>query len=676
MTRMMPKTYTALPPLLLTFSALSLSLAGTARADLIGWWPLDGSVDASSGADLSSSVIGAPEFATSSPSPAGPKVLRLNPGNADGVLVDDDAALDLDEFTLGYFVNQDGAVQEGAGLERLTSRANDAFETAIGNASAVGGTGSSTGTTLSYFQGGWNVTDVEIPEDGWVHVAWKNTLDEMQLYINGSLEYTGPAVDPGRAVGFMHIGIRWNGVEGYEGLIDDVFLWDDAENPLDEDALAAIAARGVASFLGLDEDSDGDGLPDAWETEYALDPDDDGSTDPANGADGDPDGDGLKNSAELAAGSQPNDADSDDDGLNDAEEVALGSRPTNPDSDGDGISDGDEVAGGTLPTDPDTDDDGYQDGFELANGSDPKDPASVPGSDTLLVVHLTFDGTLEDSSGKGNNGNAIGEPDFDDAVPDVLGGGQSLRLPDGDLDGVAIDPSELLNDSPFTLAYFVNPDGSPQGNAGLERLTSRAGDGFETAIGDANAIGGTASETGLTLSYYQGSWNVTDVEIATDEWTHVAWRNEGGGPGDMQLFINGSLEYTGPGVPAGRLNGLMNLGIRHNNVEGYEGLMDDFRLYATGLSDEDIAAIAAGEGGGTAAFAITAFERVRTDDAQSVTITWVSQPGRVYSIDFSDDLDEWRELTDSLVSAGKETSYTDTSLTPDVGLRYYRVRQN
>ncbi|MCB1100508.1 MAG: hypothetical protein KDN22_33400 [Verrucomicrobiae bacterium] len=662
---------------LLTFSSLCLiwsALVPPAEADLIGWWPLNGSVRQGAGEPFTTTLLGGATFDDAVPSPVGAKVLRLGGGNLDGFKVDADPALDVDEFTLGYFINQNGAVQEGAGLERLTSREGDTFETAVGDASAVGGTSSSTGTTLSYYQGGWNVTDVEIPEDEWVHVVWKNTTDEMQLYLNGALEYTGPALPPGAGTGFMNVGVRHNNIEGFEGLIDDVFFWDDSENPLSEEAIAAIASGGMAAFLGFDEDSDGDGLPDVWETANGLDPDDDGAGDPANGAEGDPDGDGLNNEGEFENGTLAQDDDSDDDGVKDNDELLAGTDPLDEDTDSDGLSDGDEVVAGTKPKDPDTDGDGFQDGFELANGSDPLDEASVPGAEGLLVVHLTFDGGLDDDSGNSNDGIAIGDPSFDDTVPENLGGGQALRLAEGDVDGVTLEANDLLNSSPFTLAYFINPDGSPQGNAGLERLTSRTGDGFETAIGDANAVGGTSSDTGLTLSYYEGTgWMVTDVTIPLDDWTHIAWRNDGDGPDDMQLFINGQLEYTGQGVPAARLSGLMNIGIRHNNVEGFDGLMDDFRLYATSLSDADIAAIAAGDSGGGYSLAFTAITRSGSgDEPRSVELKWASQPGRLYAIDYSLDFANWLELSDSHASQGAETTYTDDTVSAD----NYRVRRN
>ena len=49
-------------------------------------------------------------------------------------------------------------------------------------------------------------------------------------------------------------------------------------------------------------DGDGDGLPDAWEAQFGLDPNS-GTGD--NGASGDPDGDGRTNAEELAEGTNP-----------------------------------------------------------------------------------------------------------------------------------------------------------------------------------------------------------------------------------------------------------------------------------------------------------------------------------------------------------------------------------
>jgi hypothetical protein len=106
-------------------------------------------------------------------------------------------------------------------------------------------------------------------------------------------------------------------------------------------------------------DSDGDGLPDAWETENF------GNL--SQTANGDPDNDGLTNAQEFANGTDPNNADSDGDGLKDGEEInTTKTDPSNADTDGDGLKDGDEV--NVYKTDPnkaDSDGDGLPDGDEV-----------------------------------------------------------------------------------------------------------------------------------------------------------------------------------------------------------------------------------------------------------------------------------------------------------------------
>ncbi|MEO8615219.1 MAG: binary toxin-like calcium binding domain-containing protein [Luteolibacter sp.] len=167
----------------------------------------------------------------------------------------------------------------------------------------------------------------------------------------------------------------------YDGLsnIDEVTLYD--TNP-------------------LDWDTDGDGLPDDWEIANGLDPRDDGSIDPANGALGDPDGDGVSNDYEYWYGGNPHSSDTDGDGLSDFDELftystslyeadtdydgltdydevnTYGTDPWNWDTDGDDLSDGDEVHTYlTSPTKMDTDGDWMDDDWEIAHGLDPTDAA-------------------------------------------------------------------------------------------------------------------------------------------------------------------------------------------------------------------------------------------------------------------------------------------------------------
>lgn len=87
--------------------------------------------------------------------------------------------------------------------------------------------------------------------------------------------------------------------------------------PSDVDAEARPA--GAALDIGYDEvlDTDGDGMPNWWESRHAL-------SVSTNDAAGDPDHDTLKNSDEYLRGSDPGNPDSDDDGIFDNDETELG----------------------------------------------------------------------------------------------------------------------------------------------------------------------------------------------------------------------------------------------------------------------------------------------------------------------------------------------------------------
>lgn len=146
---------------------------------------------------------------------------------------------------------------------------------------------------------------------------------------------------------------------------DEVRLWDGA---LPQWALQGLHEQGPDD--ASQADSDNDKLPDAFENFYFQDL--------ASGPGSDPDGDFSTNLEELYAGSNPNDSssspnDSDADGLPDAWELQYFG---NLNQDGTGDPDGDfafndeELAAGSDPTlytsFPDSDDDGMSDGWEIS----------------------------------------------------------------------------------------------------------------------------------------------------------------------------------------------------------------------------------------------------------------------------------------------------------------------
>lgn len=107
---------------------------------------------------------------------------------------------------------------------------------------------------------------------------------------------------------------------------------------------------GVSSVYSQDVDTDGDGMSDAWETQYGLNP--------RNRFDAnlDLDGDKIRNIDEFKAGTNPNDRDIDKngDGVADDWMKFYGLSDASADTDGDGMSNKDEYNAGTVPTDPES----------------------------------------------------------------------------------------------------------------------------------------------------------------------------------------------------------------------------------------------------------------------------------------------------------------------------------
>lgn len=141
--------------------------------------------------------------------------------------------------------------------------------------------------------------------------------------------------------------------------------------------------------VGVDPDSDGDGLTDGVEIGLGT-----------NYENADTDGDGLVDGGEVAAQTSPFDPDSDDDQLDDGDEIALGTDPLSIDTDGDSLFDGVEVHFlGTNPLAGDTDGDGLGDELELrtsptafdTDGDGRSDRVELASGTDALVADLDSD---------------------------------------------------------------------------------------------------------------------------------------------------------------------------------------------------------------------------------------------------------------------------------------------
>lgn len=151
------------------------------------------------------------------------------------------------------------------------------------------------------------------------------------------------------------------------------------------------------------DDTDGDGIPNAYETANGLNPN-------VNDAAQDLDNDGLTNLAEYQRGTSANKPDTDDDGLRDGVETGTGTyvsatdtgtNPLKADTDNDGLGDLVEnntgvyvspTNTGTNPSAADTDADGFSDGLEVGAKFDPTKADSTPAGVATIrtAVELQF----------------------------------------------------------------------------------------------------------------------------------------------------------------------------------------------------------------------------------------------------------------------------------------------
>jgi len=234
--------------------------------------------------------------------------------------------------------------------------------------------------------------------------------------------------------------------------------------------LLVILSPGMALVLApvsgqhpLKQDTDGDGIPDGWEDENGLNPDDaaDASFDYndngrtnfqeyKNGSDPwdkDTDDDGISNYAEYLAlfgfFTDPFASDTDEDGLSDLKEICgyidtgdetqmkeiypdITDRasvmvnitnlsrtypyeldPTNPDVDSDGLNDGDEISAGANPNWVDSDLDGLSDGDEVheyktnATKRDTDGDGLLDSEEVFGTYGVVTDPTKRDTDGDG-----------------------------------------------------------------------------------------------------------------------------------------------------------------------------------------------------------------------------------------------------------------------------------
>ncbi len=349
------------------------------------------------------------------------------------------------------------------------------------------------------------------------------------------------------------------------------------------------------------DDADGDGMPDAWEMCWHLDPWDDGSRgetssgakDGPGGPNGDPDKDGLRNLYEYWAGTNPQFADSDGDGIPDSQE----------DRDSDRVLNITEQQLQSRPDMADTDDDGSTDNEEQGSGSSPAEP-----NDPSVSRAITLGGNADDY----------------------------LSVP--------LSSRQSLTD--WTLEAWINPVNVTDGDGTILRRTVQTMSN-ETAMTYVMGL----ETNGSSLQLYAGyvwpdgrRFILKSGDIPAGGWTHVAARYNSLAA-ELKLYTNGGVSgttntfYDAPPVSGMGGETFLRIG------EGFSGSLDEIRIWATVREDNEIQE---GMSKVVPASELTSLAHYfRFDDGEAITNTFAfgeyHQPGGLQDYTFNTDWNQqWR----------------------------------
>lgn len=230
-----------------------------------------------------------------------------------------------------------------------------------------------------------------------------------------------------------------------------------------------------------------------------------------------------------------------------------------------------------------------------------------------LVGYWRLDGDLNDSSGQGNHGELVGEPEFSEDVSELVGSGQSMFF-DGD-DAVLLGNPSILNfgTNDWTVSAWAKKEPGARGNIYSNGGDNGGGIRSVLAIGET----GGAEALVLTLDVDQGDGAKRQV-VSTDEadgfpaltapdeqWNHVLGMRSGN---EARVYVNGELAdiISLREDPPYDLSGMSQLpsyigvgaSAASNPIGAFEkwyiGLIDDVAIWNEALDDETIMQLAAG----------------------------------------------------------------------------------
>jgi len=211
-----------------------------------------------------------------------------------------------------------------------------------------------------------------------------------------------------------------------------------------------------------------------------------------------------------------------------------------------------------------------------------------------LVVHYTFDGNAQDSSGNAIHATVVGAA----LAPDRFGAPDKAYAFDG-VDDYLVAAASQLPTNQRTVAFWFNCADVDVHPVMLGYGGSGCGDSFFTGLNATNQpFPGTfyvtthCNANNMTASYGRAPVN---------EWMHYAFTN---GPEGSRIYVNGGIAVLGANqfftaVAGTELAIGVNVGpsglapYTDVNVGWFKGSIDDVRIYDSALSEAEIAELAA-----------------------------------------------------------------------------------
>ena len=245
----------------------------------------------------------------------------------------------------------------------------------------------------------------------------------------------------------------------------------------------------------------------------------------------------------------------------------------------------------------DTDGDGFNDYLETSSGSDVNDAASTPFN-YGLVAWYPFDGNASDMSGNGNHGTVNGAT----LGTDRHGVGGKAYSFDGSGNYIRINnPSESFVDE-YTLSTWLLSRTGGGVVVSKYSFNTTTGNGFNLSLTDDQGSGeGLAGYTLVATNTANAEWSLQDHpndNLTPSRYIHAVsvYRQ-----GNASLYIDNTLRATQTYSHSGNAltnpydilfgtyfenNGSAVVSNRTN--DGFDGLVDDTRIYNRTLSSEEI----------------------------------------------------------------------------------------